>query len=553
MKIFPFFLRIPKVRFAFVMVSVLTFGSLMTDSAVAVTDTFSGTGTTSWDLGTNWSTGTPAGAGDTALFNGPVNASAEIVTLDANQAALGIQIATGEGAVTFSSTAAAANGANSLTLGTGGITNNGSGSLTLNANVIVNGNQTWSGTSAILVNDSLTGTGNINFTTRVTASNALAGSVTGAATVSANGDLNGNFLNTFSGGITLAATTIGLQGAAGTPVTDNSTLTFSAGNTNLYTNGLSQVYNGAVTSTTGGIMGTIGSGNLTFNGTSDNANLSVVTPNGSASTQTFTYLNKTSSSSVHAIGGNLTISNYNTVQLAGTGGDQIANGTTVTFNTGSVLDLHGNNETVSNVTGGAGTITNTVAATTSTLTLGAASGTFSGVMNNGAGTLALTKNGSGALTLNGASAYTGATNLNGGSTTVSNTGSLGNGSAVTLSGGASLTYGNLGTLINLQSIGATATASSGTSTAQLAIDGNTGTRWESAQSDPQYLKVDLKGNYTIATAQISFETAGAKNFVLQTGTSGGHRCPGRHQFEWLYYRSHRHQPSELQRCSLYHL
>jgi len=44
----------------------------------------------------------------------------------------------------------------------------------------------------------------------------------------------------------------------------------------------------------------------------------------------------------------------------------------------------------------------------------------------------------------------------------------------------------------------TATASSvnGTNTAALAFDGNTGTRWESAYSDPQWIEVDLGSNYS---------------------------------------------------------
>jgi hypothetical protein len=65
-------------------------------------------------------------------------------------------------------------------------------------------------------------------------------------------------------------------------------------------------------------------------------------------------------------------------------------------------------------------------------------------------------------------------------------------------------------------VSATATASSGTASA--AFDNNGGTRWESTASDPQWIEVDLGGNKTITDFIISWETANAKDYIIQTST-----------------------------------
>src|SRR5690606_37386725 len=65
----------------------------------------------------------------------------------------------------------------------------------------------------------------------------------------------------------------------------------------------------------------------------------------------------------------------------------------------------------------------------------------------------------------------------------------------------------------------TATSSSGTASA--AVDGNTGTRWESAFSDgPEWLMVDLGDAHLITDAEIVWETASASNYELQISKDG---------------------------------
>jgi hypothetical protein len=80
--------------------------------------------------------------------------------------------------------------------------------------------------------------------------------------------------------------------------------------------------------------------------------------------------------------------------------------------------------------------------------------------------------------------------------------------------------GGGGTLL---SQGHTATASStenGSFTAPNAVDGNTGTRWSSSFSDPQWLQVDLGATHAISKVVLNWETASATAFQIQTSNDG---------------------------------
>ncbi|MCO6011312.1 discoidin domain-containing protein [Actinoallomurus purpureus] len=66
--------------------------------------------------------------------------------------------------------------------------------------------------------------------------------------------------------------------------------------------------------------------------------------------------------------------------------------------------------------------------------------------------------------------------------------------------------------------GKTATASSTESVAfpaQDAVDGNLGTRWSSAFSDPQWLQVDLGGTHSLCKVTLNWETAYATAYQIQ--------------------------------------
>jgi len=71
--------------------------------------------------------------------------------------------------------------------------------------------------------------------------------------------------------------------------------------------------------------------------------------------------------------------------------------------------------------------------------------------------------------------------------------------------------------------GKTATASSTENAsfpASNAVDGNTGTRWSSAFSDPQWLEVDLGSSQSICQVGLNWEAAYATAFQLQTSADG---------------------------------
>lgn len=73
------------------------------------------------------------------------------------------------------------------------------------------------------------------------------------------------------------------------------------------------------------------------------------------------------------------------------------------------------------------------------------------------------------------------------------------------------------------SVGATATASTGTASA--AIDNNSGTRWESASEDPQWIMVDFGAKKHISDIIISWEAANAKDYIIETSENGADWSP----------------------------
>ncbi|GII57892.1 hypothetical protein Pth03_62810 [Planotetraspora thailandica] len=79
-----------------------------------------------------------------------------------------------------------------------------------------------------------------------------------------------------------------------------------------------------------------------------------------------------------------------------------------------------------------------------------------------------------------------------------------------------------GAAASLLSQGKTATASStenaGTP-ASAAVDGNPGTRWSSAAADPQWLQIDLGGTANISQVVLTWETAYATAFQIQTSSN----------------------------------
>src|ERR1041385_653071 len=55
----------------------------------------------------------------------------------------------------------------------------------------------------------------------------------------------------------------------------------------------------------------------------------------------------------------------------------------------------------------------------------------------------------------------------------------------------------------------------GSLTPNLAVDGNTGTRWSSAFSDPQWIQIDLGSTQSICHVKLTWEAAYGKNYQIQ--------------------------------------
>jgi beta-glucosidase len=68
---------------------------------------------------------------------------------------------------------------------------------------------------------------------------------------------------------------------------------------------------------------------------------------------------------------------------------------------------------------------------------------------------------------------------------------------------------------------ATASSAEGAATpASAAVDGNTGTRWSSTFSDPQWLQIDLGAATTVSRVVLQWEAAYARSFQIQVSADG---------------------------------
>jgi fibronectin-binding autotransporter adhesin len=243
-----------------------------------------------------------------------------------------------------------------------------------------------------------------------TYSTAVTGTTTFAGTLTKNGPGTW-YLDeamSYGGGTIINAGTLAIAadtalGAAGTTVALNSgtlqangsftsTRPISVGSGSFNTNGNAVTLSGAIS---GGTFTKTGLGTLTLGGAADNVGLSVTVSAGTL------VLAKTNSNSlVHAVGGGGLDIEGGTVQLGGSGGDEIYDGTGVTMN-GGTFDLNGQNETIAALSGTGGSIVNN-GSSASTLTMTSASSTsFTGTAGNGGAGVTLVQGGTGTLTLGG--------------------------------------------------------------------------------------------------------------------------------------------------------
>ena len=289
--------------------------------------------------------------------------------------------------------------------------------------------------------------------------------------------ISGN--NTFSGGLSLQQGTLSFPsasalgtGALGSAVNDGATFQYTGSGKstttlafNMSNNDYFEVtqasgnfeFNSQVKSKT---ITKIGPGTLTLSGSgADNSSLGAIVSGGTL------VLNKTSTGSYHALGSATTVNSSGTLQLSGSGSDQIYNGVNVVVNSGGVFDMNGRTEQISSIQlygngAGSGALINS-SSTACTLTAGGTSGSNKGFILKsdttigGIGSITLASTGTGSLgvtgsfgliyaptatatlTLSSAGSYTGNTTINSpGTLALSGAGSISTSASLSIAGGA---------------------------------------------------------------------------------------------------------------------
>jgi fibronectin-binding autotransporter adhesin len=253
-----------------------------------------------------------------------------------------------------------------------------------------------------------------------------------------------------------------------------SPISITAGKTITFTGAGTTTVGGNLAATTGAITINDASGSVTLSGTNSQTGTTTLTA------------------------GTLKLSGSGT--LASTSAQLTVNG--------GILDLNGTSQGVANFTGTGGDIYNLSGAGTSTLTIGDNNGTggaFAGVIadNNGVstgGSVAVTKAGSGTITLSGADTYSGGTTINGGTLVLGTTtaGSLASGSNVTFTGTSAFTYQG-------RTAGSTQTL---------------GTLLSSAGDDTVTSTYGTSGTTSLAIGTYTRSAGATTNFVTSGGTNG---------------------------------
>ncbi|HLF38970.1 MAG TPA: autotransporter-associated beta strand repeat-containing protein, partial [Burkholderiales bacterium] len=452
--------------------------------------------------GANTYTGTTAvNAGTLRLAGGDAIADTGVVTL-ANTADVTLDL-NGTSETIGSLAGGGANGGN-VTLGAGTLTTGGNNATTTYSGAIGGtGGIVKEGTG----NFTLAGTSNYDGVTTIsvgtltaTSADALGGAAGGTTvnpgtTLALNGTLTwaepvtlaGGTLSraggnpTLTGAVDLAADSIvtaaagtltlsgDVSGAGALSKTGAGIVVLSGSNT--YT-GPTNVNVGTLRVAGGNGIGdasavNMGGGTLDLNGTTETIGSLAGTTNVTLGTGTLITGGNDASTSYSGVisgaGGSLTKDGAGTLTLAGSNtytgattintgtlalgnNNRIADASAVVVVAGASFDLSGFSDTVGSIAG-AGLITTTVGAGTVTLNVGgdSTSTTFSGVIENQSGTLALTKSGAGTLTLSGVNTYAGTTSINAGTLQFAGAGALDAANAVTLANTAGVTLDLNGT------------------------------------------------------------------------------------------------------------
>jgi fibronectin-binding autotransporter adhesin len=166
------------------------------------------------------------------------------------------------------------------------------------------------------------------------------------------------------------------------------------------------------------------------------------------------------------------ISNF-TFAPAALSNNILSTSTAMTLAAGATLDLYGASQTLGSLTG-AGTVTNTNPGTTPRLTAGGDNSvqTFSGLLQDGSGTLSVAKAGAGMWTLSSNNTYSGGTVISGGTLQIGSggaTGSLGSG-GITNNASLSFNRSDAALTINVPITGSGAVTQNGSGMTTLVLN-----------------------------------------------------------------------------------
>ena len=307
-------------------------------------------------------------------------------------------------------------------------------------------------TTNVIFDDTLTGTSALSLNTTVAPVGVVFNNITTNYAISGSGKISGSTSlqkngsgtlvlatgNDYSGGTALSGGTlqVGNGGTAG--ALGSGAVTVTGAGTKLAFNRTDATTLANTISAGGGVPNLqINSGAVTLSGSSDNTGATAT-----VNTNATLVLGKPSSASVHALNG-ATVNPGGTLQLAGSGGDQINDSASVTL-AGGAFDLAGQTETLSAVNG-FGRLTNStgsgvlnlasLASQNGTLTIVGGTLNMSGTLVAQTGTLTVN---SGTLNLAGGGQNVGGTGVQGGGNFILNGGVVNSGSA----GGGYFSVGN---------------------------------------------------------------------------------------------------------------
>lgn len=352
----------------------------------AAQDTWTGTTDATWSLGTNWLDGTEPGNLDDILFPSVIPASGAIITLSAGELGNSLDL---QGNYTFTG--------GDLTLTTGGITV-GTGVAGTIDSVLGGTVYSKSGLGTLVLGSANTYTG----ATTVNAGILNIRNATSLGTTAAGTTVASGAALELQGGFSVGAETLALNGILRNVSGDNTwggVITINAGSEFDVATG--SILTVSTSTATGGTGAWTKSGGGTLRLTADPNNTGPLTV--AAGVLELNHSGTTDFGMTVQSGATLRAL---TASIGDTTGD-------ITVDTGGTFDFRVS-DTIGGLAGG-GTVTKgSAGAGTLTVNNGGETTTFSGVIENGLGTVALTKAGTGTLTLTGANSFTGTLIVNSG-------------------------------------------------------------------------------------------------------------------------------------------